>query len=122
MITLDPGVGTRAARSEDNHFSKRTITMQSIQPAELDVVVGGTTKATNDQITQALTTLQTSIKDIASANTNGGGNNTFMLMAMMMMMRPQPTVVAGGGGPPMVAGPPPAPGAVINIRTRLRHW
>lgn len=97
--------------------------MQSIQPTELDVVFGGTSKTTNDQITQALTTLQTSIKDIASANNNGGGNNTFMMLAMMMMMRPQPTVVAGGGGPPpMVAGPAPAPGPVINIRTRVRHW
>lgn len=97
--------------------------MHHLDRTDLTSVTGGTSKAANDQITQQLTALQSSIKDIASANTSGGGNNTFMMLAMMMAMRPQPTVVAGGGGPPpMVAAAPPAVGPVVNISNRIRHW
>jgi hypothetical protein len=89
--------------------------MQNLKPTELAVVVGGTKQ--NDQITQQLTTLQSSLKDLTSNTSNGSGsNNTFMMLAMMMAMRPQPTVVAAGG-PPVVA----AAGPVVNISTRLRH-
>lgn len=91
--------------------------MQDLNQAQLTTVVGGTNK--NDQITQQITALQSTLKDAvtASTNNNGGGNNMFMLIAMMMAMRPQqPTVVAGGGGPPVVAA-----GPVVNISTRVRH-
>ena len=87
--------------------------MKNLNTTELTTVVGGTTK--NDQITQQLTTLSTSIKDVAT-NNNGGTNNTFMMMAMAMAMRPQPTVVAAGA--PVAA----APGPVVNISTRVRRW
>jgi hypothetical protein len=92
--------------------------MQDLKPTELTMVVGG--KKQTDQITQQLTTLQSSLKDLTSntANNGSGSNNTFMLLAMMMAMRPQPTVVAAGG-PPAVAA---APGPVVNISTRVRHW
>ncbi len=90
--------------------------MKDISPTELTTVTGGTTKT--DQITQQLTTLQASLKDIATASNGGGNNNMFMLLAMMMMMRPQPTVVAGGGGgPPFMF----AAGPVINVSTRFRR-
>lgn len=92
--------------------------MQDLKPTELMTVVGGTKQ--NDQITQQLTTLQSSLKDLTSStsNTNGcGGNNTFMMLAMMMAMRPQPTVVAGGCAPAVAAS-----GPVINVNTRVRHW
>lgn len=95
--------------------------MQDLKPAELSTVMGGAKQ--NDQITQQITALQSSLKDAVSANSNGGcgGNNqTFMLLAMMMAMRPQPTVVAAGGPPPMVAAA--APGPVVNISTRVRHF
>ncbi len=93
--------------------------MQKISPTQLTSVVGGATPASkgNDQITQQLTALSSSIKDIASSNNNsGGGSNTMMMMAMMMAMRPQPTVIAAGGPAPAAA-----PGAVVNISTRVRR-
>jgi len=93
--------------------------MQDLKPAELMTVLGGTKQ--NDQITQQLTALQSSLKDLTSnTGNNGSSNNTFMLLAMMMAMRPQPTVVAAGGGPPVVAAAPVGP--VINISTRVRHF
>jgi len=91
--------------------------MHDINPTELTTVVGGTNK--NDQITQQVTALESSLKDATSnkSNCGNGGNNQFMMLAMMLAMRPQqPTVVAAGGG--SVA----APGSVINISTRVRRW
>ncbi len=91
--------------------------MQKISPTQLTSVVGGATPSkSNDQITQQLTALSTSIKDVASSNNNnGGGSNTMMMMCMMMAMRPQPTVIASGA--PVAA----APGPVINVSTRVRR-
>src|SRR5262249_38681275 len=99
---------------------ERITTMQDLKSTELTAVMGGTKQ--NDQLIQQITTLQNSLKDAISSNTNNGGsnNNTFMLLAMMMAMRPQgPTVVAAGGPPPVAAA---APGPVVNINTRVRHW
>ncbi|HZJ67320.1 MAG TPA: hypothetical protein VFD36_27620 [Kofleriaceae bacterium] len=95
--------------------------MQDLNPAELSTVLGGAKQT--DQITQQITALQSSLKDAVSANNNNNGGNsnqTFMLLAMMMAMRPQPTVVAAGGPPPIVAAA--APGPVVNISTRVRHF
>ena len=89
--------------------------MQDLNPAQLTTVVGGTSK--NDQITQQITALQSSLKDaISSKDNNGGGNQTFMMLALMMALRPAPTVVAAGGPPPRAA----APSSVVNISTRVR--
>jgi bacteriocin-like protein len=87
--------------------------MKTITTTELSNVTGG--KAT-DAVTQQLTALQGSIKDLASAQTNkpASGLDPTMLM-MMMAMRPQqsaPTVVAGA----------PAAAPVVNISTRVRRW
>ena len=86
--------------------------MKDLNTTELTTIVGGTAK--NDQITQQLTDLQSSLKDVANNNNGSNNNNTFMMMAMAMAMRPQPTVVA--------AAPAAAPGAVVNVSTRVRRW
>jgi hypothetical protein len=91
--------------------------MTKLSPTALSQVTGGTT-STNDQITQQLTALQSSIKDIASPNNNNNSSQTMMMMVMMMAMRPQTNVVAAGGPPPAYAA---APGPVVNIATRVRH-
>jgi hypothetical protein len=96
--------------------------MQNLKPAELSTVLGGAKQ--NDQITQQITALTTSLKDAITAKdaNSGGGNQTFMLLAMMMCMRPQPTVVAAGGppAPTVVAAAPPS--SVVNISNRIRHF
>lgn len=90
--------------------------MTKISALALSTVTGGSTSrsSTNDQITQQLTALSSSIKDVASAPKQ---DNSMMMMAMMMMMRPQTNVVASG--PPPVAVAAPA-GPVVNIATRVR--
>ena len=97
--------------------------MQNLKPAELSTVLGGAKQ--NDQLTQQITALTTSLKDAITAKDSNGGssNQTFMLLAMMMAMRPQPTVVAAGGPPPppaIVAAP--GPSSVVNISNRIRHF
>lgn len=82
--------------------------MKTITTDELVTVTGGK----NDQIATQLTSLQSSIKDLASSqqNTSGGSNSTMTTMMMMMALRPQPqqTVVAA-----------PAAAPVVNIHTRV---
>lgn len=96
--------------------------MQNINASDLANVVGGT--SSNDQITQQLTSLSTSLQSLGSNNNNNNSSSSssMMMMAMMMAMKPHDTVVAGGGAP-MVAAPAPvaAPGPVVNISTRVRH-
>jgi hypothetical protein len=87
--------------------------MKNLNTTELTTIVGGTTK--NDQITQQITALQSSLSSLSTNNPNN--NNSMMMMAMAMAMRPQPTVVAAGA--PAVAA---APGPVVNISTRVRRW
>jgi hypothetical protein len=94
--------------------------MQHLDPTALTNVVGGTTS--NDQITQQLTALQTSLASLGN-NNNNSSSSTMMMMAMMMGMRNQSTVIAGPSAAPVpVAAPAPvAAGPVVNIRTRIRH-
>jgi hypothetical protein len=91
--------------------------MTDLHATELTIVVGGTSKIKKDDLSLQLTTLQTSLKDLTSASNNNGGNaNTMMLMMMAMAMRSGPTVIAGPAGALAAA-----PGAVVNISTRLRR-
>ncbi len=87
--------------------------MKTITTTELDTVTGGTT-STSSAVTQQLTALQGSIKDLATSQAKPADNGMTTMM-MMMAMRPQPqqTVVAA-----------PAAGAapVINVDTRVRRW
>jgi hypothetical protein len=115
VIRLGLGDGTGAAQWLDIPF-ERIATMNDLDPAQLTTVVGGASKTKTDDLTLQLTTLQDSIKSIASTDKNGGGNQTFMMLAMMIAMRPPATTVVAAGGGPVAA----APGAFVNIRTRVR--
>jgi hypothetical protein len=88
--------------------------MKTIDTQELSNVAGGVAK--NDQLTTTLTSVQSSIKDLASQKSNSG-NDLLVPMAMMMAFnRPQaPTVVA-------TSAAPAAGGPVINISNRVRRW
>lgn len=84
--------------------------MKTLTPNELVTVAGGTTTA-NAQLTQQLTALQSSIKDVASASANKQ-NDPMTMMMMMMAMRPQ--------APAVVAPAAPAAPQVINVSSRGR--
>jgi hypothetical protein len=97
--------------------------LSSIASKELARVLGGASRVTsrssssNDQLTQMMTQITSSIKDLAT-NKPSGGMDPMMMMVMMMMM-------GGGGGSsaacaPPPPPPPPAPAApVVNISTRV---
>ena len=83
--------------------------MKTLDTQDLAAVSGGSTSTTTE-MTQALTAVQSSIKDLA-ANSNHNSSNDMLLPIMMMAMnRPQPTVVAA------------APAPIINISSRFRRW
>jgi hypothetical protein len=86
--------------------------LQSIDPAELSRVSGGTTS--NDQITAALQSITSSLSGL-SANKNQ--MDPTMMMMMMMMMGG----MGGGGGGGVVAAGPAAGGGppVINVDTSV---
>ena len=86
--------------------------MKTLDAKELATVAGGA--STNDQLTSTLTSVQSSIKDLASQKSSSS-NDLLVPLAMMMAFRPQaPTVVAAGAAP---AGP------VIHVSGRIgRRW
>lgn len=72
--------------------------MNTLDLATLDHVTGGAVirTSTSDAITQSLTSLQTTVSQLAN-NNNNNQNNLLLPMAMMMAMnRRQPTIVSGG--------------------------
>jgi hypothetical protein len=90
----------------------------SIATSDLDRVSGGASRVSsrtgggNEQLTQMLTQITSSIKDLAGSKSSGGMDP--MMMMMMMMMG------GGGGGGGAVAAasaPAPAPPA-INISVK----
>ena len=89
--------------------------MKTLDSQELVTVAGGLSK--NDQLTQTLTSVQSSIKDLAGQKTSSSSNDLLLPMVMMMAFRPAPTVVATGA-----AAAPVAAGPVVNISTRIRRW
>ena len=96
--------------------------LSSIASKELARVLGGASRVTsrssssNDQLTQMMTQVTSSIKDLATNKSSG--MDPMMMMVMMMMM-------GGGGGsaacaaPPPPAPPPPPAAPVVNISTRV---
>jgi hypothetical protein len=88
--------------------------MKTLNTQDLTLVSGGTSK--NDQLTTALTSIQSSIKDVATQKPSGGLDPTMLMMVMMMGQRQSgPTVVAAAPAPVAAAGP------VVNISTRVRR-
>ena len=89
--------------------------MKTIDQNELSTVSGGASK--NDQLTSTLTSVQSSIRDLASQK-NSGSNDMLMPLAMMMAFnRPQAPTVVTTGAAPVAAGP------VINVSNRIgRRW
>lgn len=94
-------------------MSKPKPELQTIDPAALAQVSGGTTVATptasSDQILTALNGILTSIQGLAQGNTGGGFNQQEMMMLMMIMQqRNQQQVITTGnpwggwGQPPIV--------------------
>ena len=86
--------------------------MKTLDNQELATVAGGGSK--NDQLTQTLTSVQSSIKDLASQKSSGSNDLLLPMVMMMAFNRPGPTVVA--------AGAPAAASPVVNISTRVRRW
>ena len=90
-------------------MSKPTQGLQTIDPAALAQVSGGTTVSTapasSDQILTALNGILTSIQGLAQPNA-GGFNQQEMLMLMMIMQQRNQQVVAtspwGGWGQPPI--------------------
>ena len=76
--------------------------MNTLDNATLDHVTGGAvirTSSTSDAITQSLTSLQTTISQLANNNNNNNNNQNSLLLPMVMMLamnRRQPTIVSGG--------------------------
>ena len=89
--------------------------MKTIDNKDLSTVAGGASK--NDQLTSTLTSVQSSIKDLASQKSNSGNDMMLPLVMMMAFNRPQaPTVVTAGAAPAAV-------GPVINVSNRIgRRW
>ena len=89
----------------------------SIANSDLDRVAGGASRVSartgsnNEQVTQMLTQVTSSIKDLAGQKSSGMDP----MMMMMMMM-------GGGGGGAVAAAPPPppAPAPAINISVKSR--
>lgn len=89
----------------------------SIATSELDHVAGGASRVSartggnNEQLTQMLTQITSSIKDLAGSKSSGMDP---MMMMMMMTM-------GGGGGAAAAAPPPPpppAPAPAINVSVK----
>ena len=91
-----------------------------IDPMQLTKVAGGAARVTSrggdsSEITTALQSVMTSIKDLAGAKNSG--SDPMQMMMMMMMMGGG----GGGGSAPAAAAPPPPPPPTINISTSVRR-
>jgi hypothetical protein len=87
--------------------------MKELNAHTLETVAGGIRKS--EQLTQTLTQVQTSIKDLASSqNNNGSSNTTTMLMLALAMQNRQQTVVAAAPAATVVAAPS------FSFRARFR--
>lgn len=74
--------------------------MNTLDNDTLDNVTGGAvirTSSNNDAITQSLTSLQTTISQLANNNNNNSSSSLLLPMMMAFAMnRRQPTIVSGG--------------------------
>ena len=77
--------------------------LQTIDPASLAQVSGGTTAtrstATSDQLITALTGILDSIKSLGQQNTGGFNQQEMLMLVMMMQQRNQQAVAATSAWP-----------------------
>jgi phage-related minor tail protein len=89
----------------------------SIASSDLDRVAGGASRVSsrtggsNEQLTQMLTQITSSIKDLAGSKSSG-------MDPMMMMMMMMGGGGGGGGGAVAAPAPAPAPTPAINISVK----
>jgi hypothetical protein len=91
--------------------------MKTLTTTVLENVSGGASKSS--ELTTALSSIQSSIKDVASQKNNSGGlgdSSTMLMLGLMMSQKNSsgPTVVSAGA-------PAAASGPVVNISTRVRR-
>ena len=86
--------------------------MKTLDTQDLSAVSGGATSS-NAQVEQAVSSIQSSLKDLSSQNNSNSSSNMLLPIMVLAMNRPQPTVVAAA---------PAATGPVINISNRFRRW
>jgi hypothetical protein len=123
-IDQDPDAGTRSAQkgivsATPQPQRNRIPNMTTITTLALSNVHGGKSSKSSE-LTTALASIQSSIKDVASSKNSGGLDSTTFLMLGLMMSQNKssgPTVVAGAAAPAVVAG-----GPQVNISTRIRRW
>jgi hypothetical protein len=88
---------------------------EAIDPNKLEIVAGGAARSSkNDDITAALSSITSSLKDL-SASKNQGMDPMNMILIMMMMGG----FGGGGGGGGVVAGAGVAAPPVINVDTAM---
>jgi hypothetical protein len=88
-------------------------TFASIDPAALEKVAGGASRtSSNDQITQVLSSITSSIKDLAGQKNSG--TDPMQMMLIMMLMGGM-----GGGGGVVAAAPAAGHTPVINVDTAV---
>ena len=91
--------------------------MKTLTTTVLSNVSGGASKSS--ELTTALSSIQSSIKDISSQKNNNGGlgdSSTMLMLGLMLSQKNSsgPTVVQAGT-PAVASGP------VVNISTRVRR-
>lgn len=93
--------------------------MKTITTNDLNTVFGGASKS-DSAVTQQLSALQSSIKDLGANNNKDKSSELLPLIMVMALSQKQqgPTVVAAGApAAPVAAGP------VINVSSRVgRRW
>ena len=89
--------------------------MKTLTTNDLTNVSGGASK--NSEVTTALSSIQSSLKDLGSQKNNSGGfdGTTMLMLGLMMSQRNQGSTV-------VAAAPAPAAGPVISIRNGIRRW
>lgn len=76
--------------------------MKTIDLNTLNSVTGGLTKSS--ELTTALTSIQSSIKDLGSQNNNSNSNTLLPIMLLAMNQKRQSPSVVSAGGATVVAG------------------
>ena len=104
------------SNDHDPFLSIETEQLTNVSGGAARVAAAGTSSSTNDQLTQMLTSIGESIRDLAR-NNNGGQDQMTQMMMMMMMMGG-----FGGGGAAAAPAAPPAPTYVQVTSRGKKGW